>query len=1722
LTGFAGSESMRGSKRLRVGVVSLVVCALALLAGGGLLHAELGSLQAGIDRLLGKFTVADITERSLDGAPALAITFTEPLDPKQSYDKYVSVIEMPPRPEDKAPRPQSEDEEECCWEGGRNDPNKTTVVSTEAADLDTKGGKRVKGAWTVGDNPRILYFPHIRPQSRYVVRVAPELPDAAAKPLGEESKVSVRTATVSPAYYFASKGMVLPAKQNGGLPVVTVNVPEVDVQFLRVKNRELPAFLDQVIRGKPQPAGKRHADDEGNEGGEGDEEYDSWRYGNRGSTLQGAVYNWNLDQLHKLTDSVYAGRFTTEKRANRRSVSYLPVEDIKELQEPGVYVAVMSQPGRFRQEFQVTYFYVSDIGLHVKLFEKSADAWVSSLTDGKAVPGVDITWIDAKGKTIAQSKSDADGRAHFAERPAEARVVVARRDKQVSMIALKEPALDLSEYQIAGNAYKPVRLFPWAGRDLYRPGEAFTISVLARDADGRPVPPQPIQAILKRPDGQKLLTSSWSPDKRHAGYYQNRVELPADAATGAWTLELRADPADKIPASVFRFGVEEFLPEKMKLDLAASDAPLSPEGTLSIAVKGSYLYGAPAAGNRLLGVVQFERNKNPLAKQLPGFEFGDAGEESVKLREEIPESTLDAEGQATVEVALDKLAKRRSPFTVRATLSLLESGGRPIVRNIDRVSWPAQKMIGVRPLFVGDYAKEGSLAEFEVVRVDPAGKLLAGAGLPVRLFRENRNYYWRFEDQRGWHSGFTETDELVETTLTATPANGRGRLGVPVRYGRYRLEILDPESGQTLKYRFYAGWNARDDEALGIRPDKVTLKLDKAAYKDGDVAKLTITPPHAGEMIVTVEGGAALWTKRLALPAEGGSVDIPVGVDWKRHDLYVSVIALRPGSQGDRVTPTRAVGLIHLPLERGERKLGVTLEAPKKTQPGQASKVKIKVPGAKGQSALLTLSAVDVGILNITRFATPDPYRFFFDRQRYGADLHDVYGRLIEKMAGKKGKLKWGGDTTPKPTRSLPQKVELIDLFTGPIQLDANGEADIPLKLPDFNGTLRLMAVVAAPDRFGSSDTEMTVAAPVVAELLMPRFISFGDSATLALDLTNLTGGDHKFKVGVVGNRAVSVLDGDRAVSLRNQQKTTLRFTVLAGNEHGLHDLKVRVEGGGETFERMFRLMVQSPTPAQRIAKRFSVDPGKTIDIRDADLGGLSKGSLAAHLVLSDKPPIDVKSAIHGLLVYPYGCAEQTTSSSYPHVFVDEAAARQYGLKPFSREERARMLETSFGRLSTMQNPQGGFSLWGGGGDYDYWLTAYVTQFMQDAKQAGFAPPDALLDKARDFLLRGLQEGTARLPSVGQAQAANRGNGTINADFDSLVYGGYVLSREAKAPLATLRQLYDLRSQSVTGLHLVQLGLALRQMGDETRGKSAIEEGLAAIATSKRNWWHYGSPLRDAAQAYVLLAQNKVDSPARERLIDTMANELALQRWFSTQEQLALFLAGRELGQSAQGQGDWKAELVVGGKSESLARKGAQIRELTASDVSGGTQLKNLHNGRLYAEFVLSGYAAKALPPKNDVIKLSRTLYTPEGTPIGKRTLKVGETVVVRVEASSNVNIANGLVVDRIPAGLEIENRNLVQGETMGGAKYDTIDPVQAMSDRRIQHVEYRDDRFVAAVRFEGYNNKLNLFYRAKVVTPGRFVVPPLHSEDMYRPEIFGLTGVDAVTVVDAPVGGKK
>lgn len=1648
------------------------------------------------------FSLVDCQSRVLDGSPAVAVTFTQPLARLQDFKRLL-----------------------------------------QAKDAD----KPVSERWVLTDNPRVLMLANATPERQYDVQISADLSSSSGQKLALGQNCKVKVEAMANSFYFASKGVVLPAGQNGGLPVITVNTPEVDLQFLRINADALPRFLQQVgvQGGRPNNASEEDAQDR-----EYGNEYDYINSGDR--QIKGLVSRYRLDNLREMATSVYLGRFTTDPRKNRRNVSFLPVEHIKELQAPGIYVAVMNAPGEFRSDHQVTYFYVTDIGLHVRRHAAQTDVFTTSLKSGEALGRIELSLIDEAGKVLAQTATDAQGHAVFGgstdTATKAARVLLARRDKEISVITLGDPALDLSEFDIDGQPSSELKLFVYAGRDLYRPGEEFNVSILARDADGQALnrlapdtaTAAPLTLVLKKPDGSPVSTQLVRPHEMSHGYYQARLNLPANAPTGRWLLEAKTDPGAQEPDAQWDFSVEEFLPERMKLLLSASEAPLQGQSPLVLKVQGDYLFGAPAAGNRLMGTLVTERQSFPLAQAWPGFIFGDVADDSSFKRQDLEEGVLNDEGSTEVEIPID-FAQRHSPMKVRASFSLLETGGRPVVRSIERTWWPAPQMVGLRPAFDRDVAPEGGLAEFELIRVNTQGQFSPGQDIAVRLVREERQWYWRYQDQGGWKSGYTVNDELIEARTVAL--NARSKLSLAVKWGRYRLELTDPQTGHTSRYHFYAGWGAQEADDVGNRPDRVQLKLEGAPFKGGDKAKLTITPPHDGEALLTVEGDRVLYQQRLKVRTQGTVVMLPVDAAWQRHDLYVTVVAFRPGSQGERITPARALGLVHLPLAREERKLKLALTVPAKSVPEQSVPVKVKLldfaglPLPASTKAIVTVSAVDVGILNITEYATPSPTDFFFGKQRFGADLLDHYGKLIESMQGNRAKQRFGGDAGLRDTQSLPRKVRLVDLFSGPVSVDAFGEATIPMLLPDFNGTLRLMAVASTDTSYASTQAEMQVAAPLVAELSMPRFIAAGDTATLALDVTNLSGSAQTVKVKIEAQSPLKITGAAAPVKLADKERTVLRFNAQASQAFGLAPIKLTLTAGAIKVVRTAALQVQPLTPQVREVRRARIEPAGSFKVNPNLVEGLWPESATVDVSLSDKPPIDIRNAVNGLLMYPYGCLEQTTSSAYPLVFIDEAAAKAYKINPLSREERAQRLQVAMERLMGMQKPSGGFGLWSADSPYEAWLSAYVTGFLQDTKDAGFAVPEDFYKKAMGSLSLEFQKASGyQLAPVTQCKgdeemrrkcASSQAAQVREAHqrFAAAVHAGYILARQQAASLSTLRVLHDTYRQNARSpLPMLHLSLALKLMGDESRSQVALDEamklpwGLGLSASDDGHWgdWlgDYGSSLRDKALTYAFMHRHQLEHVQRESLMLDLSHDLDQRQYLSTQERLALFLAARAAG-GGSGNAPWRATLNTADQAQTINGTATEQRSVTVAALKRGTSLTNTSSTPLFVEVAVQGYPLKPLAAKDDPIRIERTWWTVDGLKVSDQEFETGQMLIVRLRVQSKQRIKDGLVVDRIPAGMEIDNFNLMQGVDASAFAVENVNVAQAMKDKRIHHLEYRDDRFVVAADIEGA--PLDLFYVLRVVTPGVYGVPAPFVEDMYRPELQGVGAAQGDITVVSP-----
>ncbi|SED81609.1 alpha-2-macroglobulin family protein [Pseudomonas coleopterorum] len=1513
------------------------------------------------------------------------------------------------------------------------------------------------GAWELSDNLMELRFRHLEPKRKLVLTVDAGLLSVNQGTLASAYSSRLETRDLQPTVGFASRGSLLPTRLAEGLPVIALNVDKVDVEFFRIRPEQLPAFLS--------------------------------RWG-RNSSLQ----SYESRELLPMAELVYGGRFNLDPAANTRETLLLPIGGIKPLQQPGVYLAVMRASGTYDYAQPATLFTLSDIGLSVHRYADRMDVFTQALEGGKALGDVSLQLLDGKGRTIGEGKTDAAGHAEL-PLPVKAEVLLAHQGEQTSLLRLNTAALDLAEFDIAGPKAHPLQFFVFGPRDLYRPGETVLLNALLRDNDGHPVKPQPVSVEVRRPDDQLSRKFVWQPDD--AGFYRYQLPLAGEAPTGRW--QLLFDLGDGKP-QVYEFQVEDFLPERLALDLKGQDTPIAPADTLDVDVTGRYLYGAPASGNRLSGQL-YVRPLREAVPALPGFQFGSLTEGELSQDMELDETPLDAQGKANL--AIDsRWSDAKSPLQLVLQASLQESGGRPITRRLVQPVWPADRLPGVRGMFDGENVDGDGPAEFELLVADAQGHKFAADGLKVRLVRERRDYYWNYSESDGWSYNYNEKYlNLSEETLSVAEG-GTTKVSFPVEWGPYRVEVEDPQTGLVSSLRFWAGYSWQDNtEGGAVRPDQVKLALDKPHYSDGDTARVTVTPPAAGNGYLLVESaeGPLFW-QEIDVPAEGRTFDIKVDPKWARHDLYISALVIRPGERKANVTPKRAVGLLHLPLDRAARKLALSLDAPSTMRPQQPLTVKVQARNSDGsipRQAHVLLAAVDVGILNITQYATPDPFAALFGRKGYGADQLDVYGQLIEAGQGRLASLAFGGDAAnlAKGGKRPQTSVNIVALQSAPVTLNEQGEGQLTLDIPDFNGELRVMAQAWTEDRFGMAEAKTVVAAPLVAELSAPRFLAGGDQARVALDITNLTERSQTLTVQLNTEGPLTLLDAPRKqLQLAKGERQTLYVPVQASGGLGQGHIKVQIEGldlPGETLPPITRDWTLGVRPAYPALVRHlrSVLKDQPWTLPAGALSPFESAGREALLTLSSRPPLNIGEQIKALRAYPYGCLEQTVSGLYPSLYSDAASLKKLGVESDTDAERKRKMDIGIERLLGMQRYNGSFGLWGADGEEEYWLTAYVTDFLLRARDQGYAVPPEPLKKANERLLRYLQER--------DLIEADYSDNLEHTRFAVQAYAGLVLARSQQAPLGALRSLFDRRSDARSGLPLVQLAIALQKMGDQPRADQALQAGLAA-SRSDADWLgDYGSPLRDQALVLALLQENDLSKATLEERLFTLSDLLASSSWLSTQERNALYLAGRTA--LASPQQPWAAQLQSAGTSHALTDAQPALK-LADGALSEPLTVTSQTQQPLYQQLTLSGYPAQPPAPSADNLSIRRQYLSLDGEPLKLDTLKSGDLVLVHLVVGAKQRVADALVVDLLPAGLEIENQNLAQSAaSLDDASSNVRQWRESMQNASLQHQEFRDDRYVVALKLDGYGST-HLLYLARAVTPGTYKVPPPQVESMYRP----------------------
>ena len=1024
------------------------------------------------------------------------------------------------------------------------------------------------------------------------------------------------------------------------------------------------------------------------------------------------------------------------------------------------------------------------------------------------------------------------------------------------------------------------------------------------------------------------------------------------------------------------------------------------------------------------------------------------------------------------------------PTEARVTLRVAETGGRAVERSVTLPILPKGPVVAVKKNFAGQLG-EGANATFDVVVANPDGTRIANRNVVWSLYRIERRYQWYNSDGRWGYEPVKTTRRMsdgrlgVETTKAA-------RISTPVEWGSYQLDVSATDLGETAQtsVSFTVGWSG---DQTADTPDLLDMTLDRASYRSGDTMKVHLNPRFAGKATLAVVGDKMHEIRVVDVAAAGSDIALPVRADWG-PGAYLVVLAHRPLDQAAKRMPGRSLGTAWFDIDQDKRSLAVNLDAPEKIRPRGTLALPIKVAGFEpGEEARITVAAVDVGILNLTRFETPDPKSYFFGQKQLSADLRDLYGYLIDGMQGTRGAIRSGGDMEPKPLDGIPPTQEPLARYSGVVKVGADGVANIEFDIPAFNGTVRVMAVAWTKDRVGSASADVIVRDPVVLAGTLPRFLSVGDRSRFFMQLDNVEGkpGDYTLDLDVSGPVIMSV-DGLRSsVKLDAKAKAQVEIPVTAGGQ-GRAVIEATLHGPDlAPITQKFTIAIQPGTGA--LARRVvrPLDPGGRLTVSRDLVADILQGTGVVSVSVSPRASLDVPGLLQALDRYPYGCTEQVVSRALPLLYVNKLADEEALSLDDKADERVR---AAIERVLARQDSNGSFGLWSVGGD-DLWLDAYTADFLTRARERGFiVPPVAFnlaLDRLRNFVANTTE---------------------VEDNAPNLAYAAYVLARNGRPVMGDLRYLADTKlTEFGSPLARAQLAAALALLGDRGRAQKVFASAADLLGSEKDNGDYrgdYGSRLRDAAGLLTLASETDNSAPVIQR-VGRIIDEERGNRRTSTQEQAWLVLAAQAVARDAEA-----IVLDVDGS----ARKGVFYRSYRDRTLDAGPiTLINRGPAPVQAVLTVTGNPTEPQPAVESGYAVERTYYKLDGTQVQPSRIQQNDRLVVVLKVTeSAAKQARILLVDRLPAGLEIDNPKLADSDTVAGLPW-------LKRDIEPAHTEFRDDRFVAA--FDREPNQAAFFtiaYMVRAVSPGRYVHPAAQVEDMYRPERFGRTDFGSVEVVQA------
>ena len=1487
-----------------------------------------------------------------------------------------------------------------------------------------------------------------------------------------DTLISTETTTIEfgdrPAYVgFSGDGVILPRIDADGIPIETVNVDEVDIQVLRITDRAL------VFREISQ--GYTAAEDEW-----------GYLYGNESPSDVGRL--------------VWEGTMDTSGEPNSPVITVMPLAETIGVLEPGAYFLRVrdatvdeseNQPARSER-----WFIITDLALTSYVGQDGIDVTVRSLQTGRPVENVDVQLLARSNEILANVESGENGRVRFDDPLTNGTGANAPRllaaygpEGDFALLDLNRAPVDLSEHSINGRRTPDgADAFLYLDRGIYRPGETVRATALIRDREANAIDNRAGSFILYAPNGIESDRLRFD-DAGMAGGIQHDFDISTAAARGIWRLALQLDGVGVVGRS--SFSVEDFVPQRIELDIEADDTtPLRASQSRRIEANVRFLYGAPGAGLPVEGEVRIEVDPSPF-EDFAGYRFGLHDAAFQQIAYDLPDAVTDGAGRAVLGLdAANRGVDATQPLRARIVVSAIEPGGRPVRDDVRIPYRPRDLYIGVEPDFEGRPERDAQTS-FNIVSLNADGTQ-SDTRLDWRLTRLDYRYDWYRTSGGNWRWRRTNFTVPIEDGVIQTGGEITAINTPPLDWGNYRLEVSGPD-GAASSYGFWVGWGRVAQDGVEA-PDRVRIATPEEAPSVGDTAQISLQAPYGGEAEIVVATDRVIASYTISLPEGGVGFTLPVTEEWGTG-AYVMTTVYTPRDTVDQPRPRRAVGVAYIPVSAEDRTIDLSFDMPELVRPRQVISVELEA-SQNTRNAYVTVAAVDEGILLLTRFDSPDPIDWYFGQRALDVSLYDDYGRLLDPNQGAAAPVRSGGDQiggaglTVVPTRT-------VALFSGPVEFDRNGNASVDIEVPDFNGELRLMAVAWSDTALGSASQALTVRDPVPAELILPRFLSPGDEAEATLTVDNVEGdaGDY---VAIFSSNGPVTFDAPRNGAAMEQGERRDASVGISASDIGIARLMMAIEGPDIELDSSYPIQVRSAFRPQANYQRIALAAGENWTPDPAMLAQFNPGD--AELAISFSAiPMDAAAIYQHLSRYPFGCTEQQTSRAMPLLYAGQMAALA-GLE--TDDDIHLRIRESVETLLNRQSSDGAFGQWRMGDRYSNgWLGAYATDFLARADAAGYDVPEAALDRAYtvlghiargDFYRAGGYDTDIRR-GPWQRDTQQRLNDRSQA------YAFYVLARAGRADVGRLRYFHDQRIDQISSpLARAHIAAALALVGDRSRSQNAFDLAERVLGYNNAGDY-YQTPRRDLA-GMLALAAEAGDTERVGRLGDRVATELPAVDSLTTQEMAYLLLAANALTQDGE-------NVEIAAEGAATIRNENRSFSMDPSDLGQGASFTNVAENPVWLTSVARGTPAEPPAAETSRLLVTKQVLNTDGSTADLSNIAQGDRLIIAFEIINPESRRAPLILaDLLPAGFEIEA--IVQSNE--GDPNGVYSFLGSIDSARIQ--EARDDRYVAAIEVYGRRTE-RYAYTVRAVTPGRFTIPGVVVEDMYRTDVFARTTAGEVVI---------